>query len=310
MNKDKIISALFKILVVVGAVLSTVIFVNNESNFLWDLIVKNSANLVKIFAILGYSLFLIATIIEIISKNKYLDLLNVIIAVGSIVFLALLKSIYEDSLDVETSVISVGPSIAIVITYMLVVIFLSLRRTSIGVNLNIRDMVEIAMFCAMAIVLDLTFFKIRIGQNGGSISLVMLPLSFLCVRKGFVKGFIGCGIVFGFLSCLLDGYGLVTYPLDYLGAFGSISIVGLFTTLRFNRFKLVLQEVFLAVFFIVAVAFRLMFSTISGMVLYATPFLGSLSYNAAYILPSAGFVLAALLVLYKPITKLFERKTN
>ena len=310
MNKDKIISALFKILVVVGAVLSTVIFVNNESNFLWDLIAKNSANLVKIFAILGYSLFLIATIIEIISKNKYLDLLNVIIAVGSIVFLALLKSIYEDSLDVETSVISVGPSIAIVITYMLVVIFLSLRRTSIGVNLNIRDMVEIAMFCAMAIVLDLTFFKIRIGQNGGSISLVMLPLSFLCVRKGFVKGFIGCGIVFGFLSCLLDGYGLVTYPLDYLGAFGSISIVGLFTTLRFNRFKLVLQEVFLAVFFIVAVAFRLMFSTISGMVLYATPFLGSLSYNAAYILPSAGFVLAALLVLYKPITKLFERKTN
>ena len=189
MNKDKIISALFKILIVVGAVLSTVIFVNNESNFLWDLIAKNSANLVKIFAILGYSLFLIATIIEIISKNKYLDLLNVIIAVGSIVFLALLKSIYEDSLDVETSVISVGPSIAIVITYMLVVIFLSLRRTSIGVNLNIRDMVEIAMFCAMAIVLDLTFFKIRIGQNGGSISLVMLPLSFLCVRKGFVKGF-------------------------------------------------------------------------------------------------------------------------
>ena len=310
MNKDKIISALFKILVVVGAVLSTVIFVNNESNFLWDLIAKNSANLVKIFAILGYSLFLIATIIEIISKNKYLDLLNVIIAVGSIVFLALLKSIYEDSLDVETSVISVGPSIAIVITYMLVVIFLSLRRTSIGVNLNIRDMVEIAMFCAMAIVLDLTFFKIRIGQNGGSISLVMLPLSFLCVRKGFVKGFIGCGIVFGFLSCLLDGYGLVTYPLDYLGAFGSISIVGLFTTLKFNRFKLILQEAFLAVFFIVAVAFRLMFSTISGMVLYATPFLGSLSYNAAYILPSAGFVLAALLVLYKPITKLFERKTN
>ena len=310
MNKDKIISALFKILVVVGAVLSTVIFVNNESNFLWDLIAKNSANLVKIFAILGYSLFLIATIIEIISKNKYLDLLNVIIAVGSIVFLALLKSIYEDSLDVETSVISVGPSIAIVITYMLVVIFLSLRRTSIGVNLNIRDMVEIAMFCAMAIVLDLTFFKIRIGQNGGSISLVMLPLSFLCVRKGFVKGFIGCGIVFGFLSCLLDGYGLVTYPLDYLGAFGSISIVGLFTTLKFNRFKLVLQEAFLAVFFIIAVAFRLMFSTISGMVLYATPFLGSLSYNAAYILPSAGFVLAALLVLYKPITKLFERKTN
>ena len=244
MNKDKIISALFKILVVVGAVLSTVIFVNNESNFLWDLIAKNSANLVKIFAILGYSLFLIATIIEIISKNKYLDLLNVIIAVGSIVFLALLKSIYEDSLEIETSVISVGPSIAIVITYMLVVIFLSLRRTSIGVNLNIRDMVEIAMFCAMAIVLDLTFFKIRIGQNGGSISLVMLPLSFLCVRKGFVKGFIGCGIVFGFLSCLLDGYGLVTYPLDYLGAFGSISIVGLFTTLKFSRFKLVLQEAF------------------------------------------------------------------
>ena len=310
MKNDKVLLLLFKAIFIIGVIFSSVILVNNQVNFIWDLLFKNSAISVKIFAIVGYSLFFVATLFETFSKNKYLDLGTVLVAVGSIVMLAFIKSIYEDSTGIDSTIVSVGPSIVIAILYMVAVIFICLRRTSLGVNLNIRDMVEIAMFSAMAIVLDLTFFKFRIGQNGGSISMVMLPLSFMCVRKGFIKGFIGCGIIFGFLSCLIDGYGIVTYPLDYLGAFGSIAIVGLFKTFKFDRFKLVIQEVLIAVLFVVAVTFRLGFATISGMVLYDTPFLGSLGYNAGYILPSAGFVLAALLILYKPISKLFDRKTN
>ena len=310
MKHERLISIIIKILLFVGTVFGCVLFVNNQMYFIWDLVFKNSANLVKIFAISGYSLFFVAFLLEIFSRNKYLDLFTALISVGSIVLLAFIRSIFEDNYGLEESVVSVGPSIVFAIIYLIVIICICFKRTSIGVNLTIRDMVEIAMFSAMALVLDLTFFKFRIGQNGGSISMVMLPLSFMCVRKGFIKGFIGCGLVFGFLSCLIDGYGIITYPLDYLGAFGSIAIVGLFRTFKFYRFKLPIQEVILGGLFIVAVAFRLMFATISGMVLYATPLIGSLSYNAAYVLPSAGFVLAALLILYKPITKLFERKTN
>lgn len=310
MVRDRLVPIVFKTIFLIGIVLSTVVIVNNEAYYFWDLFAKNSANLVKIFAIIGYSLFLIGAILEVVSNNKYLNLITILISIGSIVLIAFIRSIFEDNSGLEGTSVSAGPSIVLAITYLLVVVCLCFKKVSFDINLNIRDMVEIAMFSAMAIVLDLTFFKVRIGQNGGSISFAMLPLAFMSVRKGFIKGFIGCGIIFGFLTCIIDGYGIVTYPLDYLGAFGSIAIVGLFKTFKFNRFKLVISEAIMAGLFVVAILCRLAFSTISGMVLYETPFLGSLSYNAAYILPSGGFVLAALLILYKPVSKLFDRKTN
>ena len=79
-------------------------------------------------------------------------------------------------------------------------------------------------------------------------------------------------------------------------AFGSIGLVGLFKTFKFNERKLVFQEIFLGVFFVLAVAFRLLFATLSGVILWNTKFFASLAYNAGYILPSGGIVDIALLV--------------
>ena len=93
---------------------------------------------------------------------------------------------------------------------------------------SIKDIVEIGILISLSLVFDQSFLKIRIGQNGGSISLVMLPLCILSLRKGFVKGFIGCGVIFGLISCFLDGYGFFTFPLDYLLGFGSIAVIGIF----------------------------------------------------------------------------------
>ena len=95
---------------------------------------------------------------------------------------------------------------------------------------NVHDIVEIAMFVAIALVLD-NFLKIPLGASGGSINLAVLPLVLLALRHGWFKGFVAGGIIFGFISCLIDAYGLVTYPLEYFVTFGSIAIVGVFSKL-------------------------------------------------------------------------------
>ena len=63
---------------------------------------------------------------------------------------------------------------------------------------NVRDIVEIAIFCALAIVLD-TFVKIPLGPSG-SINLSMVPILVIALRHGWFKGFVAGGIIFGFIS--------------------------------------------------------------------------------------------------------------
>ncbi len=53
---------------------------------------------------------------------------------------------------------------------------------------NVRDIVEIAIFCALAIVLD-TFVKIPLGATGGSINIsmiVIVPL-YLPLKSTFIS---------------------------------------------------------------------------------------------------------------------------
>ena len=146
--------------------------------------------------------------------------------------------------------------------------------------------------------------------NGGSISLVMLPLLILSLRKGFIKGFISSGIVFGLITCFFDGYGFVTYPFDYLLGFGSLALIGLFRPLIFNnKNRLTIKSVIFLVFsMILAISTRLLFSTISGMIFYGLNFGGSLVYNITYLLPSSIFVLIGILLLFPSILKLEKKK--
>ena len=95
-------------------------------------------------------------------------------------------------------------------------------------DFNVHDIVEIAMFVSISLILD-NFLKIPLGATGGSINLAMLPLVFLAIRHGWFKAFIAGAFVFGLPSCLIDGYGMVTYPLEYFVTFGSIAIIGVFS---------------------------------------------------------------------------------
>ncbi len=176
--------------------------------------------------------------------------------------------------------------------------------------LTVREMVEMAMLVALAILLDMKFLKIQIRADGGSFSLTLLPLLVLAFRHGPLKGFLASGIVYGFITCLLDGYGLITYPLDYLLAFGSVGVAGFFRYLAFNknpndplRFR---NYVFLTLAVVSTVLLKLLFSTIDGMIIYEATFMESLIYNSPVIV-SGAIVLTVLYFIYYPLVQINKR---
>ena len=68
-----------------------------------------------------------------------------------------------------------------------------------------RVLVECAILVALAVVLS--YLKFDVGAEGGSVSLVMVPLVLIAFRHGTAWG-VGTGLVFGFVKCVLgDGLG-------------------------------------------------------------------------------------------------------
>ncbi len=178
---------------------------------------------------------------------------------------------------------------------------------------SIRDITEIAMLCALAIVLD-KFVKIPIGATGGSLNIAAFPLFVIALRHGWFKGLIGGGIVFGLISCLLDDYGMQCYPFDYFLAFGSVCILGIFgnyinNTLNNGRKIDIVKAYGLIILSVCAFALiRLAGATIDSMLFFNTDgtltIIGALIYNASYVLPSAGLVLAIIILLVPVILSL------
>ena len=56
--------------------------------------------------------------------------------------------------------------------------------------LSVKEMVEMALLVALAVVLDLDGFKISLSADGGSIGFTMVPLFILGYRHGFFKSLI------------------------------------------------------------------------------------------------------------------------
>ena len=239
-------------------------------------------------------------------KNKIhsVELISMILFITGSIFL--IKEI-DETLTVNGFVV-----VDIVLQFIDVVLLLYILNSRN--EYSVRDIVESAMLIALAVGLDLPGLKLRIGVNGGSISFTMLPLFILALRLGTLKGFIGCAIVYGSITCLLDadGGGLNAYIFDYFFGYGSIALIGFFRNfiLKKGSKLTIMGLIFLVIGVAVSIAGRLTASTISGMVFWDTPFVDSLIYNALYILPSGGFCLAALIVLYKPFLMINTRFPN
>ncbi|MCR5348566.1 MAG: energy-coupled thiamine transporter ThiT [Bacilli bacterium] len=96
-------------------------------------------------------------------------------------------------------------------------------------RLDIRAITEIAMLCAIAIVLDVVFhFLPNLPMQVGSLSIALVPIYIIALRHGPARGLLAASFIYGLITCFTDGYGLWLYPLDYLVAYSGVAIIGFF----------------------------------------------------------------------------------
>jgi len=185
--------------------------------------------------------------------------------------------------------------------------FLSLMTSGKKYGENVQAITEDGILIALAFVFN--FIKLPISTGAGSVNLQMLPLFLIALRRGPLHGFISGGIVYGMLTCLTEGYGLFTYPFDYLVGFGSVAVLGFFSKLimpssvdavSWGHYSLK-GELYLLLAGVLATLLRFLGSSVSSMVFYQLSFPAACLYNAIYIPVSGAIALGVLLVLYGPL---------
>lgn len=299
MNQDKILKIFGLAMFVIISLACPIIYVENTAI---SILFSQNTTISALFYILVISaIFLISASLVLLFFKK--DLLGFCFSLIGLIIIVFLKYFVPE--------IVIGPGQIFLIVIAFIIVAYSYSTAIEKLTLSINDIVEIGVLVALAIVFDL-FIKIRIGANGGSISLVMLPLFIICLRKGFFKGFLACGLVFGLINCLMDGYGFATYQFDYLFGFGSLAILGIFRKLILNKeHRLKIKgTVFIILGVVLSLIFRTIFSTISGVIIYEYTFVASLVYNVSYIGPSGLCVLIALIILYKPLLMIDKKYPN
>jgi len=166
-------------------------------------------------------------------------------------------------------------------------------------NQKVLLLVEIAIFAALGFVLDFVAFKM---PQGGSVSLVMIPIVLMAFRRGALAGVL-TGLLVGLLQIvsglisvtpLSFNFVVMQVILDYLIAYGVVGFAGLLRSQYFkyaqqnNRGKLIVTIVS-AVF--IGSFLRYVIHVITGIFFFgmyaedANVFMYSTIYNATYMIP-------------------------
>jgi thiamine transporter len=163
-------------------------------------------------------------------------------------------------------------------------------------------LLEMAMMAALAVV----FSEIKVLEmpQGGSVSLVMVPIALIAVRRGILPGVV-TGLIVGLLQTLLGGtiVAPVQVLLDYPLAFAALGLSGVIPLSGLQGATRRIAALWSALF--VGVIGRFVCHFISGIVWFGqyapegTPVaLYSFLYNITYLLPEmiiAGIVLTVVL---------------
>ena len=162
-----------------------------------------------------------------------------------------------------------------------------------------RVLTEASLAIALAFVLGfVTLFRMPLG---GSISFEMVPLILLAVRQGWKVGMLA-GAAYGLLNLAVGP--VILHPIqvlfDYPLPFAALGVAGFFSpTIRGAVAGTIL-----------AVVARFAFHFVSGVVFFAAyapegwnPYVYSVAYNAAYLVPSLIVALVAVPVLLRALSQ-------
>ena len=178
-------------------------------------------------------------------------------------------------------------------------------------NKKLRALCESAIFTAAA--LALSYVKVDVAALGGSISLVMIPLVLCAIRWGTGYG-LATGLVFGTLKFFIGGGTAINWQsmlLDYSVAYMFVGFAGLL--------KGKSKTAWLAA--VIGGLGRFLVHYVSGVTIYAiventtifgvttaSPWLYSLLYNGAYMLPNIVLTAVAVGLLSIPLGKYLRRE--
>lgn len=165
---------------------------------------------------------------------------------------------------------------------------------------SVPTLAEVAVCIALAAVLGL--LKVFTMPQGGSVSLEMLPLLFLAVRRGAGPA-LAAGVLYGLVQLVLPG-AFIFHPvqalLDYPLAYAAVAAASVIPARGWPGVALAVA---------VGSAARFVFHFLSGLVFFASyapqweaPWLYSITYNILYLVPEA--VISAL-VLW-PLLKAYD----
>ncbi|MGA8942047.1 MAG: energy-coupled thiamine transporter ThiT [Thermoactinomyces sp.] len=175
-------------------------------------------------------------------------------------------------------------------------------------------MAEVALMTAMAVVLNkLTPFQM--WPNGGSVTLSMIPIAAVALRRGIKAGIV-CGGMTGLILLLMGGF--VVHPvqavLDYPAAFAALGFAGLVSLKdrAGNRSLL-----WMSISVVLGGSLRFFAHFLSGVIFFKayTPvgqslYLYSFLYNMSYILPEVILTIVVMGFIYWSAPQLLQRRTG
>lgn len=165
---------------------------------------------------------------------------------------------------------------------------------------NTKTIAIMALYCALFVVLDrlsdaLNLFAMA---SGGKLNFGPIALLMCSYHLGYKNGLF-VGIVSVFLQLVIGSvkfYGIYSFLLDYLIAYAVYGIASLFPNYKYLYTGIIITSLI-----------RLLFSTLSGVLLWETPVWPSLTYNASYMVPTTVCAIILVPILCERLKKYMVR---
>ena len=154
-------------------------------------------------------------------------------------------------------------------------------------KLDTKTLALMAIYCALFVIFDRVSDMLNLFQmaSGGKLNFGPIALLICSYHLGWRNGMM-VSVTSVFLQLVIGSvswYGLASFLLDYLIAYSAYGLSSLFP-----NYKYLYSGIF------ITSLIRLLSSTLAGTIVWETPFLASLAYNASYMIPTT--VCALILV--------------
>lgn len=168
-------------------------------------------------------------------------------------------------------------------------------------KLKTRDLVYMALYAALFVVLDYLTNALNLFRmpQGGSLSFATVALLIASYHLGWKKGLVVSLVAIGLMWAIgsITYYGVISLLFDYVIGYLAYGLASLFPNFKFFYSGIVVSNLI-----------RLAASTYAGCAVWESPFAGSLSYNASYIIPTMIADLILVPIIYSAIKPAIKKK--